>query len=114
MVIVNVWAIGRDPIVWGTDVSEFRPERFMEVEDHGMDSSDFAMLPFGAGRRGCPGSAMALLTIEFALAHLLHTFDWRAEGDPSQLDMNEACASTMPRQVPLFAHPTLRLPGFLN
>jgi cytochrome P450 len=113
MVIVNVWAIGRDPNVWGTDASEFRPERFMEVEDHGMDSSDFAMLPFGAGRRGCPGSAMALLTIEFALAHLLHTFDWRVEGDPSQLDMNEACASTMPRQVPLFAHPTFRLPSSL-
>jgi len=114
MVIMNLWAIGRDPIVWGKDASEFKPERFLQMEEHGMDlsggQSDFRMLPFGAGRRSCPGSAMAILTIEFALVQLLHTFDWRVEGDPSELDMKEASATTMPRQAPLFAYPSLRRP----
>uniref|UniRef100_A0A0G7ZNY6 Cytochrome P450 CYP750A27v1 n=1 Tax=Picea glauca TaxID=3330 RepID=A0A0G7ZNY6_PICGL len=117
MVIMNLWAIGRDPDVWGADASEFNPERFLRVEEHAMDlsggQSDFRMLPFGAGRRSCPGSAMAILTVEFALAQLLHTFDWRVEGDPSELDMKEACATTMPRQAPLFAYPKLRLPRCL-
>jgi 26-hydroxylase len=114
MVIMNLWAIGRDPIVWGKDASEFKPERFLQMEEHGMDlsggQSDFRMLPFGAGRRSCPGSAMAILTVEYALAQLLHTFDWRVEGDPSELDMKEACATTMPRQAPLFAYPSLKRP----
>jgi hypothetical protein len=52
---------------------------------------------------------MAILTVEFALAQLLHTFDWRVEGDPSELDMKEACATTMPRQAPLFAYPNILL-----
>lgn len=68
------------------------------------------ILPFGAGRRGCPGSAMAIVSVEFSLAHLVHTFDWRVEGHPSQLDMTEACVTMMPRQAPLFAYPTMRLP----
>nr|ACN40859.1 unknown [Picea sitchensis] len=114
MVILNVWALGRDPMVWGADASEFKPERFMQVEEHGTDlsggQSDFRMLPFGAGRRSCPGSAMAILTVQFTLAQLLNTFDWRVEGDPSELDMKEACATTMPRQTPLFAYPSLKRP----
>lgn len=111
---MNLWAIGRDPGVWGADASDFKPERFMQMEENGMDlsggQSDFRMLPFGAGRRRCPGSAMAILTVEFTLAQLLHTFDWRVEGDPSELDMKEACATKMPRQTPLLAYPMLRLP----
>jgi cytochrome P450 len=115
MVIMNLWAIGRDPTVWGSDASEFKPERFMaQLEEHGMDlsggQSDFRMLPFGAGRRGCPGSAMAIVSVELSLAQLVHTFDWRVEGDPSELDMREACATTMPRQTPLFAYPSLKRP----
>eukprot|EP00253_Pinus_taeda_P008683 PITA_08683 len=114
MVIMNLWAIGRDSSVWGADASDFKPERFMQMEENGMDlsggQSDFRMLPFGAGRRRCPGSAMAILTVEFTLAQLLHTFDWRVEGDPSELDMKEACATKMPRQTPLLAYPMLRLP----
>eukprot|EP00253_Pinus_taeda_P022326 PITA_22326 len=116
MLMVNVWAIGRDPNVWGKDASEFKPERFME-EFGGPDNytdltrtQDFRMLPFGAGRRGCPGAAMAIPMISLALAQLLHSFNWRVEGDPSQLDMKEAHAVSLPREIPLFAFPSLRLP----
>nr|ACN40653.1 unknown [Picea sitchensis] len=109
-VMVNVWAIGRDPNVWGAYASDFKPERFMENEHINLtDQSDFSMIPFGSGRRGCPGASMAIPTIELALAQLLHTFDWRVEGDPSRLDMKEACGLTIPRQVPLCAYPSLRV-----
>eukprot|EP00253_Pinus_taeda_P003760 PITA_03760 len=110
MVMVSLWAIGRDPNVWGPDASEFRPERFMEDQYINLtDQSDFSMIPFGAGRRGCPGASLAIPTIELALAQLMYTFDWRVEGDPSKLDMTEACGVTIPRQVPLCAYPTLRI-----
>lgn len=55
---------------------------------------------------------MAIPIVELTLAQLLHVFDWRVEGDPSQLDMKEACGASMPRQVPLFCFPSLRLPNF--
>ena len=51
MVIINLWAIGRDPVVWGADASEFKPERFMEDGHINLtDQSDFSMIPFGSGR----------------------------------------------------------------
>eukprot|EP00253_Pinus_taeda_P021278 PITA_21278 len=110
MLIVNVWAIGRDPNVWGADACEYKPERFMKDEHvNSIDLSDFSMIPFSAGRRGCPGAPMAIPTIELALTQLLHIFNWRVEGDPSQLDMTEVCGSSIPRQVPLIAYPTLRV-----
>jgi len=110
MLIVNVWAIGRDPNVWGTDACEYKPERFMKDEHvNSADQSDFSMIPFSAGRRGCPGALMAIPTIEIVLAQLLHIFNWRVEGDPSQLDMTEVRGSSIPRQVPLIAYPTLRV-----
>jgi cytochrome P450 len=109
-VMVNLWAIGRDPNVWGSDASEFKPERFMEDEPINLsDQSDFSMIPFGAGRRGCPGAPMAIPAIELALAQLTHIFDWRVEGGPSLLDMKQAGGLTIPRQVPLCAYPRLRV-----
>lgn len=112
LLMVNLWAIGRDPNLWGADASEFKPERFMADEYIDLTGqSDFNMLPFGAGRRGCPGYPMAVPIVELTLAQLLHVFDWRVEGDPSQLDMKEECGASMPRQVPLFSFPRLRLPN---
>jgi len=109
-VMVNVWAIGRDSNVWGEYASEFKPERFMEEEHINLtDQSDFSMIPFGAGRRGCPGASFAIPSIELALAQLMRNFYWRVEGDPSRLDMTEMCGVSMPRQVPLCAYPRLRV-----
>ena len=109
-VLVNLWAIGRDPNVWGADASEFKPERSMGEEHINLTGqSDFSMIPFSAGRRGCPGASVAIATIELAVARLLQTFDWRVEGDPSQLDIKEACGVKISRQVPLYAYPSLRV-----
>eukprot|EP00253_Pinus_taeda_P023701 PITA_23701 len=114
-VMVNVWAIGRDPNVWGADALDFKPERFMhELDGHDnimdlvLSQSDFRMLPFGAGRRGCPGAGMAIPTVELALAQLLHFFDWRVEGVPSEMDMREVEGVSLSRLVPLHAFPSLR------
>ncbi|GLJ48774.1 hypothetical protein SUGI_1028510 [Cryptomeria japonica] len=83
------------------------------VGKHRMNDTgpDFNMLPFGAGRRGCPGAYLATRDVEFVLAQLMHCFDWKLEGnkDPSQLDMSEAFTTSIPRKVNLFAIPTFKV-----
>ncbi|XP_057817251.2 cytochrome P450 750A1 [Cryptomeria japonica] len=107
--VVNVWAMGRDPVVW-EDPLKFDPERFMGKNVNGK-GRDFNMLPFGAGRRGCPGAYLATQNINLVLAQLMHCFDWKLEGneDPSFLDMTETFRTSIPRKVNLFAIPTLKV-----
>ncbi|KAG1328121.1 Cytochrome P450 71A1 [Cocos nucifera] len=73
-VLINAWAIGRDPKYW-EEPEEFRPERFMS---NTMDfkGNDFQFTPFGAGRRICPGMNFAVAALELALANLVHRFEW--------------------------------------
>ncbi|XP_057775958.1 6,7,8-trihydroxycoumarin synthase-like isoform X2 [Salvia miltiorrhiza] len=71
MVFVNAWAIARDPEYW-ENPDKFVPERFL----NSVKGKDFEFLPFGAGRRMCPGMAMGLLNVELTLANLLYNFDW--------------------------------------
>ncbi|KAM0954736.1 hypothetical protein ACFX2A_023711 [Malus domestica] len=89
--IINVWAIGRDPEIWGADAECFKPERFhgSSVDFKGFD---FEFTPFGAGRRICPGMSFGVNMIELALAELLYRFDWKlANGmNPDELDMRES------------------------
>ncbi|KAH1256339.1 Cytochrome P450 71B37 [Glycine max] len=75
IVYVNAWVIQRDPEVW-KNPEEFCPERFL---DSAIDyrGQDFELIPFGAGRRICPGIPMAAVILELVLANLLHSFDWK-------------------------------------
>ncbi|KAL0338778.1 UNVERIFIED_CONTAM: cytochrome [Sesamum angustifolium] len=78
LVHVNAWAISKDPKLW-KDPFEFKPERFLEDERKltlDLKGTDFGLIPFGAGRRGCPGITMALATVEIVMANLLYLFDW--------------------------------------
>ena len=113
-VFVNVWAIGRDPDVWGDDADEFRPERFVgsSVDVKGQD---FELLPFGSGRRMCPGIGIGLKMVQVVLANLVHGFAWRLPDGMAkeELSMEETFGLTMPRMVPLQAIPEPRLPGHL-
>ncbi|KAG5514973.1 hypothetical protein RHGRI_036122 [Rhododendron griersonianum] len=73
-ILVNAWAIGRDPEVW-KNPGEFYPERF-EGSEIDFRGQNFELLPFGAGRRICPGLTMGATAVEFTLANLLHCFNW--------------------------------------
>jgi len=109
-VIVNAWAIARDPEFWEAP-EEFRPERFLE-SDVDFRGHDFQFIPFGAGRRICPGLNFAVSTLELAIANLVHRFDWRlTEGmEVEDLDMTEAPGLTTRRKekLQLVASPSSR------
>ncbi|CAL4922773.1 unnamed protein product [Urochloa decumbens] len=113
-VLVNVWAIGRDPALWGDDAEEFRPERLVgsgvDVKGHDME-----LLPFGAGRRMCPGYALGLKMVQLTLTNLLHAFAWRLPDGVAaeELSMEEKFGLSMPRAVPLVAVIEPKLPAHL-
>ncbi|KAL3379637.1 hypothetical protein AABB24_000376 [Solanum stoloniferum] len=110
IVHVNVWALGRDPKVW-KDPLQFRPERFIE-EDIDMKGHDFRLLPFGAGRRICPGTNLAINMVTSMLAHLLHHFKWSPPIGIKRddIDMLESPGTVTYMQTPLQVVPTPRLP----
>ncbi|RLN39685.1 hypothetical protein C2845_PM01G35810 [Panicum miliaceum] len=110
-VLVNAWAIARDPRYW-EDPEEFRPERF---EGSGVDfkGADFEFIPFGAGRRMCAGAALGLANMEVVLAGLLYHFDWELpEGGPGgeELDVGEVLGITVKRKSKLVLRATPRIP----
>lgn len=98
-VIVNAWAIGRDPNCW-EDADEFKPERF-ENSAIEFNGSSYEYLPFGAGRRMCPGIAYGLPVLEMVLARLLYHFDWSLPDGVAEVDMEEAHGLGVRRKSPL-------------
>ncbi|KAL5208676.1 hypothetical protein ABZP36_033111 [Zizania latifolia] len=113
MVIVNAWAIGRDPAHWHKP-DEFMPERFQHSEVRDFKGADFEFIPFGAGRRICPGMAFGLVHVELALAALLYHFDWELPDAMAvqDLDMTEDFGVTTRRRsdLLLLALPRVPLP----
>ncbi|CAL5022903.1 unnamed protein product [Urochloa decumbens] len=120
-VFINVWAIGRDPAFW-EDPPAFRPERFMPggaaagvgVEPRGQH---FQLMPFGGGRRGCPGVGLAMQSVPAVLAALVQCFDWAVvdgeTGGGLLVDMEESDVGLVcARKHPLLLRPTARLNPF--
>ncbi|KDP39250.1 hypothetical protein JCGZ_01007 [Jatropha curcas] len=104
-VLVNAWAIGRDPKNW-TEPEIFCPERFLD-NAISYKGTDFEFIPFGSGRRICPGISFALPNIELPLAQLLYHFDWKlGNGMKNEdLDMTEGYGLTIRRKQDLFLVP---------
>ncbi|KAL0447520.1 UNVERIFIED_CONTAM: Premnaspirodiene oxygenase [Sesamum latifolium] len=101
-VLVNNWAMQRDPEYW-TNPETFEPERF---ENQALDflGADFQFLPFGTGRRMCPGMTFALANVELPLAQLLYSFNWKLPNGvrAEDLDMIESPGITATRKAALF------------
>ncbi|CAL4999171.1 unnamed protein product [Urochloa decumbens] len=101
LVLVNVWTIGRDPALWDKP-EEFTPERFAgrKIDVKGQD---FELLPFGSGRRMCPGYNLGLKEVQLCLANLLHGFTWSLpEGMKKEdLSMDEVFGLSTTRKFPL-------------
>ncbi|GMN26469.1 hypothetical protein TIFTF001_040857 [Ficus carica] len=105
-VLINVWAIGRDPNVW-ENPDKFMPERFLKSNiDAG--GRDFELIPFGAGRRICPGMLLANRILHLTLGSLLNSFDWKLEDgvEPDTLNMEDKYGLTLIMDQPLRAFPT--------
>ena len=105
-VFVNVWAMGRDKETW-PEPKKFMPERFLgRTVD--LRGGDFDLIPFGAGRRICPGMPLAIRMVHLILASLLNQFTWRLpdEVERNGVDMAEKFGVTLTKAVPLCAFAT--------
>ncbi|OVA03274.1 Cytochrome P450 [Macleaya cordata] len=104
-VFINVWGIGRDPSIWDDPLS-FKPERFLgsNVDYRGQN---FEFLPFGAGRRMCPGIPLGHQMLHLVLGSLLQSFEWTQENGvtPETIDMGENLGTTLRKAIPLKAIP---------
>lgn len=96
MVFINAWAIHRDPELW-SDPESFRPERF----ESGGDMS-YKLMPFGLGRRACPGAGLAQRVVSLTLGSFVQCFEWERVGE-EEVDMTEGKGLPMPKDVPLRA-----------
>ncbi|XP_059661689.1 geraniol 8-hydroxylase-like [Cornus florida] len=104
-VLVNVWAIGHDPSTW-INPNSFMPERFLGTEID-VRGHDFELIPFGGGRRICPGLPLAIRMVHLMLASLINSFDWKLEDGifPKEMNMEEKFGITLQRAQPLRAVP---------
>ena len=96
MLLINAWAIHRDPQAWD-DPTSFKPERFNNGEN-----VNYKLLPFGLGRRACPGTGLANRVIGLTLGLLIQCFEWKRVSE-KEVDMVEGLGLTMPKAVPLEA-----------
>ncbi|CAJ1933072.1 unnamed protein product [Sphenostylis stenocarpa] len=118
IVCVNIWAMGRDPSIWENPLL-FRPERFLEDEGSNVDlkGHHFELLPFGSGRRGCPGMPLAMRELPTIIGALIQCFEWKMLGSHGEIlehgrrkiNMDERPGLTAPRANDLICIPVARL-----
>ncbi|KAL4583644.1 hypothetical protein LXL04_008225 [Taraxacum kok-saghyz] len=99
--MVNLWKLQQDPEIW-SEASEFRPERFLggNLKNIDVKGTNFELIPFGAGRRSCPGMGLALQMLHLGLGGLLQNFDITTPDD-GPIDMSESAGLTSAKASPL-------------
>jgi cytochrome P450 len=104
-VLINTWAIGRDPSLWDNPNS-FKPERFLGSEID-VGGRNFELIPFGVGRRVCPGMALAMRMLHLMLGSLIHSFVWKLEEGvtPENMNMDDKFGLNLEMAKPLRAIP---------
>ncbi|KAM7494170.1 hypothetical protein LguiB_028779 [Lonicera macranthoides] len=103
-VLVNAWAIARDAKYWDNPTC-FMPERFLDSE-FDFKGQNFTYLPFGSGRRICPGIPLAQRVVSLMIASFVYHFDWKLPHGTHKLDMNDIFGLTLQRATPLLLVPT--------
>lgn len=104
-ILINTWSIHRDPNTWENPL-EFFPERFLN-KNLDYRGQDHKYIPFGAGRRSCPGAHFAVTEVEYALANLLFWFNWMLPDGMTEedLDLSETGAQVSHKRLPLLLVP---------
>ncbi|KAL0793110.1 hypothetical protein Bca101_064487 [Brassica carinata] len=105
-ILINVWAIHRNPDVWENPL-EFDPNRFLD-KSYDFNGNDFNYIPFGSGRRMCAGIAMGERVVLYNIATLLHSFDWKLPHGET-IKVEEKFGITLKLKSPLVTTPVLRL-----
>ncbi|KAK7830456.1 psoralen synthase [Quercus suber] len=102
-VIINAWAIRRDPTLWDKP-EEFQPEKFL-TSSIDFKGHDFQLIPFGARRRGCLRISFVITAIELVLANLVHNFEWTLPDGAigKDLDMRESTGLRIHRKFLIMA-----------
>ncbi|XP_047312762.1 cytochrome P450 81Q32-like [Impatiens glandulifera] len=96
VLIVNAWAINRDPDIW-EEVEMFKPDRF----EDGEAESGYKLMTFGMGRWACPGVALAYRIMGLALGSLIQCFHWKRLSENELVDLSEGKGLSMPKAQPL-------------
>ncbi|KAK7310881.1 hypothetical protein RJT34_08659 [Clitoria ternatea] len=112
---LNIWKSQRDPCIW-SDPLEFQPERFLTIhKDTDVKGQHFEILPFGSGRRSCPGVSFGLQMTHLALAAFLQAFEVTTASN-AKVDMSATFGLTIIKTTPLdvLVHPRLSFPLLLN
>lgn len=110
LILINMFSICRDPRYWDNPL-EFRPERFLDTTID-YKGQHFEYLPFGAGRRICPGMQYGITIVGLTVANLLYAFDWELPAGmvAADLDMSEKNGIAVGKNTPLFAVPKIVAP----
>ncbi|KAI3991184.1 hypothetical protein MKX01_022405 [Papaver californicum] len=103
VLLTNIWAIHRDPKLWDEPM-KFEPERFIDALEKDKEGKlwSYSFLPFGTGRRGCPGNLMGMQLVSLVFGRLIQCFEWERFGN-EEVDMSEGPGLTMPKAKPLIA-----------
>ncbi|XP_030526040.1 3,9-dihydroxypterocarpan 6A-monooxygenase [Rhodamnia argentea] len=119
-VLINVYAIMRDPEIW-TNPDEFLPERFLEssgekIGEHQMEfkGQNFRYLPFGSGRRGCAGASLAMQVMHPAIGSLVQCFDWKMMEGEEAVDLSHGPGFAAEMAKPLVCYPIVHANPLAN